>query len=209
MYFSNIVVGALAAQAMSGDRRPTPALAGKFAALMAAAALPVSGVPVIGLIEPRSPEILVLGGGGQQNQGQQDGNDDAQDDAQDEQDDQNEQDDEDAQDNQDDQDGQNGGGRQGRGGRNGNNGNGQGNGNGQDQGNGGNQNNGGNQGDQATATESLATAVDTATNVATDVGAIQSRIANETVTTRINLQDDLSGMILGLTGAGHRRAGLG
>ncbi|KAF4477161.1 hypothetical protein FAGAP_12488, partial [Fusarium agapanthi] len=54
MYFSNIVIGALAAQALSGDRRPAPALAGKFAALMASAALPVSAVPVIGLIEPRS-----------------------------------------------------------------------------------------------------------------------------------------------------------
>jgi hypothetical protein len=53
MYFSNVVVGILAAQAMSNDRRPSPAQAGKYAALMAAAALPVSGAPLMGLIEPR------------------------------------------------------------------------------------------------------------------------------------------------------------
>jgi len=31
MYFSNVVVGILAAQAMSNDRRPSPAQAGKYA----------------------------------------------------------------------------------------------------------------------------------------------------------------------------------
>lgn len=78
MFFTNVVVGVLAAQAVSNTAGPRPAQAGKYAvcisvsflwtkltryqALMAIAALPVSGAPLMGLIEPRfvSASLLLL-----------------------------------------------------------------------------------------------------------------------------------------------------
>ncbi|KAF4457325.1 hypothetical protein F53441_715, partial [Fusarium austroafricanum] len=55
MYFSNIIVSALAAQALAQDNRVPRARVGQVAALMAAAALPGSAVPVFDALEARDP----------------------------------------------------------------------------------------------------------------------------------------------------------
>ncbi|RKK19837.1 hypothetical protein BFJ65_g6550 [Fusarium oxysporum f. sp. cepae] len=55
MYFSNVIVATLAAQALAQDNRVPRVRVGRVAALVAAAALPVRALPVFDALEARDP----------------------------------------------------------------------------------------------------------------------------------------------------------